>query len=969
MGYSLVVPGERSVLPGAWRAGSTLLSVRLSKERDRLGERITVSWAASLGLRRIRRRYATTFEETEAGRMAQDTLIGSTSGIDPEDLRDWQESLEDILFRYGSQEAGTLLAQLESYARARGIDVPFKATTDYTNSIPPEDQPEYPGDAVIERRIKSILRWNSAAMVVRAQRGGTGVGGHIATYASSASLYEVGYNHFFHGRTDDQLGDMVYFQGHAAPGMYARAFVEGRLDESHLENFRREIPRGAGLSSYPHPWLMPDFWQFPTVSMGLGPITSLYHARFLRYLHNRGLLDTSGSTVWCFLGDGEMDEPESLGAITLPVREGLDNVIWVINCNLQRLDGPVRGNGKIVQEMEGVFRGAGWNVLKVLWGSNWDPLFARDEDGRLVSRMNEVLDGELQKYVVEGGGYVREHFFGTDPALLDLVADMSDEELSKLRRGGHDVQKVYAAYARAKSLKNGRPTVILAQTVKGWGLGEAGEGRNVAHNTKKMTEDQLRVFRDRFDIPVKDEDLATAPFYRFEPGSPEYEYIHARRRELGGFVPNRKPSDEKLTIPELGSFKRFLEGTGPDRTASTTFVLGQLLSRLLKDKNIGKRIVPIIPDEARTFGMESLFAQVGIYAPQGQLYEPVDRNVALYYREAQDGQLLEEGINEAGAISSFVAAGTAYANLGLPMVPFYIYYSMFGFQRVGDLCWLAGDSRAKGFLCGGTSGRTTLNGEGLQHEDGHSQVVASTIPNLVAYDPAFGYELTTIIQDGLRRMYAEGEDIFYYLSVYNEGYYLPPMPDDPDGSVREGILRGLYQYKSTLESGSKAGVRPQLFGSGPILNEVLRAQQILEEHYGIGSDVWSATSYNELARDARAATRWNRHHPGETPRRSHLETVLDGKSGPFVSASDNIRAWADQIREWVPGRYVVLGTDGFGRSATRAELRRHFEVDAESVVFAALQALAHDGHFDAKRLPEEMTKLGIDPEQIDPMGA
>ncbi|HEX6983937.1 MAG TPA: pyruvate dehydrogenase (acetyl-transferring), homodimeric type [Planctomycetaceae bacterium] len=899
--------------------------------------------------------------------MAQDTLIGSASGIDPEEIRDWYESLEDILYRYGSKEAGALLKQLESYARRRGVDVPFEATTDYVNTIPPEDQPEYPGDLALERRIKSIIRWNAAAMVVRANKGDTGVGGHISTYASSATLYEVGYNHFFRGRGADGLGDMVYFQGHAAPGMYARAFVEGRLDEGHLEKFRREIPRGAGLSSYPHPWLMPDFWQFPTVSMGLGPITSLYHARFLRYLQNRGLKDTSGSTVWCFLGDGEMDEPESLGAITLPVRENLDNVIWVVNCNLQRLDGPVRGNGKIVQELEGVFRGAGWNVIKVLWGTGWDPLFARDREGKLVRRMNEVIDGELQKYVVEGGAYVREHFFGTDPDLLDLVADMSDEEISKLRRGGHDAEKVYAAYSKAKRLKNGRPTVILAQTIKGWGLGAAGEGQNVAHNTKKMTEDQLRAFRDRFEIPVKDEDLAKAPFYRPEPGSPEYEYIHAHREKLGGFVPSRVPTDERLTVPPLETFKRFLEGTGPDKTASTTFVLGQLISKLLKDKNLGERVVPIIPDEARTFGMESLFAQVGIYAPHGQLYEPVDRKVALYYREAQDGQLLEEGINEAGAMSSFVAAGTAYSNVGLHMIPFYIYYSMFGFQRVGDLIWLAGDSRTRGFLCGGTSGRTTLNGEGLQHEDGHSQVIASTVPNLVAYDPAYGYELTVIVQDGLRRMYAENEDVFYYLSVYNEAYYLPPMPEDPDGKVREGILKGLYLFKSSPES--KAKVRPQLFGSGTILNEVVRAQQILEEKYGIGSDVWSATSYNELARDARATARWNRLHPNEAPKRSHLETALAGRTGPFVSSSDNIRAWADQVREWIPGRYIVLGTDGFGRSATRGELRRHFEVDAESVVYATLRALADEGHYDAKKLPDDLKALGLDPDKVDPMGA
>ena len=897
--------------------------------------------------------------------MAQDTVVGSAIGIDPEELGDWYESLEDILYRYGSTEAASLLKQLDTYARRRGVDVPYDGITEYINTIPPEDQPEYPGDLALERRIKSLIRWNAVAMVVRGNKNDTGIGGHISTYASSATLYEVGYNHFFRGRTDNQLGDMIYFQGHAAPGMYARAFAEGRLDEDHLDNFRREIPRGSGLSSYPHPWLMPDFWQFPTVSMGLGPITSLYHARFLRYLQNRGLLDTSESTVWAFLGDGEMDEPESLGAITLPVREKLDNVIWVINCNLQRLDGPVRGNGKIVQEMEGVFRGAGWNVVKCLWGSGWDELFAKDPDGKLARRMGEVVDGEMQKYIVEGGAYVREHFFGADPELLDLVADLSDDDIAKLRRGGHDPEKVYSAYARAKSLKNGRPTVILVQTVKGWGLGTAGEGLNVAHNTKKMTEDQWRDFRDRFDIPV--EDVSEIPFVRFEPDSPEQKYIESHREKLGGHVPLRVPSTERLEVPSLESFQKFLEGTGPDKAASTTFVLSMLLAQLLRDKKIGKRIVPIIPDEARTFGMESLFKQVGIYSPHGQLYEPVDRAQLMYYREATDGQLLEEGITEAGAISSFIAAGTAYSNLDLPMVPFYIYYSMFGFQRVGDLIWLAGDSRAKGFLCGGTSGRTTLNGEGLQHEDGQSQMVASTVPNLVAYDPAFGYELTAIIQDGIRRMFGEGEEILYYLSVYNEAYHLPAMPDDPEGKVLEGILRGLYRFKQGGDAKSK--VRPQLFGSGPILNQVLRAQEILREQFDIASDVWSATSYNELARDARAAARWNRRHPGEAPRGCHLTTALDGVTGPIIAASDNVRAWADQIREWVPGRYAVLGTDGYGRSATREELRRHFEVDAENIAYATLQALAADGHYDSKRLAGDMQTLGLDPDQVDPLTA
>ena len=902
--------------------------------------------------------------------MAQDTLLDAAAGIDPDELQDWYDSLEDILYRYGSAELGRLLKTLEDRARVRGVDVPFDANTAYVNTIPPEDQPEYPGDLEIERRIKSLVRWNAAAMVVRANKGDTGVGGHISTYASSATLYEVAYNHFFHARGESHPGDLIYFQGHAAPGMYARAYVEGRLEESHLVNFRRELPRGQGLSSYPHPWLMPDFWQFPTVSMGLGPITSIYHARFLRYLQNRGLRKSDAATVWCFLGDGEMDEPESLGAITLPAREQLDNLVWVINCNLQRLDGPVRGNGKIVQEMEGIFRGAGWNVIKCLWGSGWDDLFASPLGERLIKRLEEIVDGEYQNFIdpKKGGVYIREVVCGSDPELQELVGELSDAELFALRRGGHDPEKVYAAYAKATQ-RNGKPSVVLVQTVKGYGLGEAGEGKNVAHNAKKMSADELRAFADRFDIACSDEELKTAPFRRFAPDSVEAKYLQARRKELGGYVPARKPTDERLQIPELAAFQKYLEGTGPDKTASTTFVLGQLVAQLLRDKQVGKRVVPIIPDEARTFGMEGLFKQVGIYAPKGQLYEPVDRAQLMYYREAQNGQLLEEGINEAGAMSSFIAAGTAYANLGLTMIPFYVYYSMFGFQRVGDLCWLAGDSRTKGFLCGGTSGRTTLNGEGLQHQDGHSQVVAATIPNLVSYDPAFAYELTVIVQDGLRRMYVDDENIFYYLSVYNEAYFMPPMPDDPDGVVKNGIIKGLYRFRSTMASGSKSKSRPQLLGSGPIMNCVIQAQQILEEYYGIGCDVWGATSYNELARDCRAVERHNRLHPGEQPRTSYLATVLKGQSGPFISASDNIRAWADQVREWIPGRYVVLGTDGFGRSETREQLRRHFEVSAEHIVYATLLALADAGDYDAAKLPEELTRLGIDPEKVDPMVA
>ena len=887
-------------------------------------------------------------------------------GIDEAEVRDWFESLEDVLHRYGRGDAGELLRELETYARRRGVDVPFDASTPYLNSIPPEDQPEYPGNADLERVIRSLLRWNAAAMVVRANKGDKGVGGHISTYASSCTLYEVGFNHFFTAPHGDHPGDFIYFQGHAAPGMYSRAFLEGRLDEAKLDNFRQELPRGTGLSSYPHPWLMPDFWQFPTVSMGLGPITSIYQARFLRYLTQRGIKDCSGSQVWAFLGDGEMDEPESLGALTLPVRENLDNLTWVINCNLQRLDGPVRGNGKIVQELEGIFRGAGWNVIKCLWGTGWDALLAKDGTGKLEKKLRETVDGEFQRLSILPGDVIREEFFGTDPDLLELVEDVSDEEIEKLRRGGHDHEKVYAAYAAA-TRRNGRPSVVLAQTIKGYGLGDAGEGKNVAHNTKKMSGEQLVAFRDRFRVPVSDAECEKAPFYKPDPDSPEMKYLEARREELGGYLPVRRPTDESLQIPPLESFKKFFTGTG-DKSASTTFVLGQLVAQLLKNKQFGDRIVPIIPDEARTFGFESLFSQVGIYAPKGQLYEPVDRAFAMYYKEAKDGQLLEEGINEAGAMSSFVAAGCAYANLGVNMIPFYVYYSMFGFQRVGDLIWLAADSRAKGFLCGGTSGRTTLNGEGLQHQDGHSQLVATSVPNLLAYDPAFNYELTVIVHAGLRRMYADGENIFYYLSVYNGDYPHPPMPEDADGRIVDGILRGIYRYNS-VDGGGKDAPRVQLFGSGPILPHVLAAQDLLAERYGAGSDVWSVTSYSELARDGRAADRWNRLHPGEEPRRCYLETILEGADGPFVASSDNVRLVADQVRQWIPGRYVPLGTDGFGRSETREALRRHFEIDAESVAWNALVALAEEGKFDRAKLPAALDDLGLDPEKVDPMGA
>jgi pyruvate dehydrogenase E1 component len=875
--------------------------------------------------------------------------------MDPAELDEWFDSLDDMLHRHGPDRVRRVLALLQQRAYQQGVTLPFTANTPYINSIHHTQQPRFPGNREIERRIKSIIRWNAMAMVVRANRESAGIGGHISTYASAATLLEIGFNHFFRGKTDEQAGDLVYFQGHASPGVYARAFLEGRLTEKHLERFRREIPRGTGLSSYPHPWLMPDFWQFPTVSMGLGPIMAIYQARFLRYLEHRGLLETSPSHVWCFVGDGEVDEPESLGAITLASRENLDNLIFVINCNLQRLDGPVRGNGKIIQELEAAFRGAGWNCLKVIWGGDWDPLLDADEDGLLLRRMDEVVDGQYQKYTVESGEYIREHFFGANDRLKQMVDHLSDEQLEKLNRGGHDPEKVYAAFKAAVE-HVGAPTVILAKTIKGYGLGETGEGRNITHQQKKLNEDELREFRSRFGIPIGDDDIAEAPFYKPPADSPEMEYLFSRRNDLGGFLPVRQPVNEKLEIPPLERFDKKVLNGGSEM--ATTMAFGRILSDLLKDKHIGKRIVPIIPDEARTFGLEALFRQCGIYSSKGQLYEPVDADQILYYRETQQGQILEEGINEAGAISSFIAAGTSYSNQGISMIPFYIYYSMFGFQRVGDLIWAAADSRAKGFLVGGTSGRTTLSGEGLQHQDGHSQLAATTVPNLHAYDPAYGYELAVIIRDGLRRMFTDGDEVFYYLSVYNEVYDMPPLPD----GAEEGILKGIY----LVDGDSDGGDRPQLFGSGPILREVRRAKTILQEKFDVDCDVWSATSFSELCREAHAVERWNRLHPAEDPRASYLHTALMGRCGPYIAATDNVRLVPEQIRPWVPGRYVTLGTDGFGRSESREGLRRHFEVNAEHVAFATLSALSADGRFDASRLPQVRDELEINSDQVDP---
>ncbi|WP_083843024.1 pyruvate dehydrogenase (acetyl-transferring), homodimeric type [Schlesneria paludicola] len=878
--------------------------------------------------------------------------------IDPQEMDEWLESVDDFLHRYGPEALGQMLTRL--YSRAQGLSVPVvpSMTTPYVNTIPPEAEPEFPGDRDIEKRLRSIIRWNAMAMVVRAYRTGTGVGGHISTFASSATLVETGFNHFFHSRTKDHTGDMIYFQGHSSPGMYSRAFVEGRLTEKNLENFRRELPRGQGLSSYPHPWLMPDFWQFPTVSMGLGPICSLYHARFLRYLQHRNLIDTSKSRVWAFLGDGEVDEPESLGAITLAAREKLDNVTWVINCNLQRLDGPVRGNGKIIQELEGVFRGAGWNVIKVVWGSDWQPLFDADDTGLLVKTLGEVVDGQFQKYSVETGEFIRNDFFGRDPELLKLVEDMTDDQLRNLRRGGHDPIKVYAAYKAATDHK-GAPTVVLAHTVKGFGMGEAGEGKNTAHQTKDMGEQALIQFRDRFNLPLTDEQAKAAIFYRPPADSPEMKYLHDHRKKLGGYLPVRVPTTEKLTVPSAAHLIE--EAATSSKARSTTTVLSETIKALIRDKNLGTRVVPIIPDEAQTFGMEALFSQFGIYSSKGQLYTPVDAGTAKAYKESQTGQILMEGINEAGAMSSFVAAGTAYANVGLSMIPFYIYYSMFGFQRVGDLIWLAGDSRCKGFLCGGTSGRTTLNGEGLQHEDGHSQLMAGTVPNLIAYDPAFGYELCVIVQDGLRRMFVEGEDVFYYLSIYNENYVMPSMP----AGAEEGIIKGIHPLDPSVSASTRAK-RPQLLGSGPILQCVIQAQKLLAEKFGVTADVWSVTSYNELKREAQSVARWNRLHPDKKPKTSYIEQVLGGQKAPIISSSDNVQLVAEQIRPYLSCQYVVCGTDGFGRSESREALRRHFEIDAESVAYTTLVALSKDGQFDAKKLPQALKDLGLDPEKIDP---
>jgi pyruvate dehydrogenase E1 component len=874
------------------------------------------------------------------------------------ETREWLESLDYVLQHGGPARVGRLLRDLGVHAQKNGVKLPFTANTPYINTIHASEEVPYPGSREIERRIKSLVRWNAMAMVVRANRTEDGIGGHISTFASSATLYEVGFNHFFRGRDEGREGDIIYFQGHASPGIYARAFLEGRISLEQLENFRRELRPGGGLSSYPHPWLMPDFWEVPTVSMGLGPIMAIYQARFNQYLEDRGLKPKSDAKVWAFLGDGETDEPEALGAITLASREKLDNLIFVINCNLQRLDGPVRGNGQIIQELEAIFRGAGWNVIKVLWGTEWDDLLEKDSEGLLVKRMGEIVDGEYQKYAVESGDYVRKHFWGADPRLLDMVRHLSDEQLKKLTLGGHDPNKVYNAYKLAIETR-GMPTVILARTIKGYGVGESGEGKNVTHQQKKLNDDEVKAFRTRFGIPISDEEVSKAPFYRPPQDSVESTYITERRTALGGYVPRRHVRAEAIRPNLTEALSEFHTGTD-GRRASTTMVFVRMLSKLLRHEEVGKLIVPIVPDEARTFGMEALFRQVGIYAHSGQLYEPVDMDTLLYYKEAQDGQILEEGINEAGSMSSFIAAGTAYAAHGINTIPFFIFYSMFGFQRVGDLIWAGSDMRMRGFVLGGTAGRTTLNGEGLQHQDGHSHVLASPVPICQSYDPAFAYELAVIIEDGIKRMYGDQEHIFYYLTLMNEQYEHPPMPD----GARDGILKGMYVASPSTKPSAK--LRAQLFGSGTILLQALAAQKILEERYDVGVDVWSVTSYNNLYRDGHACERWNRLHPTAKPRVPYVTQATAKAKGVFVAVSDYLKSMPDSIDRWLPRRLQALGTDGFGRSETREALRDFFEVDPRHITLATLYALLQEKQVDPDLVVQAIQDLGIDPEKKDP---
>ncbi len=877
---------------------------------------------------------------------------------DPIETREWLESIESVVAQHGPARAAYLVRRVVEQAQRFGVVPDLSLNSDYVNTIPVDQEPDYPGDAVIERRIRRIVRWNAMAMVQRANLNSAGIGGHLSTYASSASLYEVGFNHFFQGPGNDGHGDMIYYQGHAAPGIYSRAFLEGRLEADQLDHFRREAGPQPGLSSYPHPRLMPDFWQFPTVSMGIGPISAIYQARFMRYMHNRGLSDTSQNRVWAFLGDGECDEPESLGSLSIAAREELDNLVFVINCNLQRLDGPVRGNGKIIQELESVFRGAGWHVIKVIWGPEWDELLEQDTDGVLRRRMNELVDGAFQKYTTSDGAYIRQHFFGSDPRLAEMVKHLSDEQLTKLRRGGHSYRKIFAAYEQAVNTK-GKPVCILAHTVKGWTLGPNFEGSNVSHQKKKMDFADLKKFRDLLQLPVPDDKLEEAPFYRPDRDSEEIQYLVERRRRLGGFTPVRraKPSVQ-LELPKTDLYSEFFKGMAKGE-ASTTMVFSRLLSRLIRDKNIGRRVVPIVPDEARTFGMDALFSQVGIYSAKGQLYEPVDKGRVLYYREAKNGQVLEEGITEAGSMASFTAAATSYSTLGEPMIPFYIFYSMFGFQRTGDQMWACCDAMGRGFVLGATAGRTTLNGEGLQHEDGHSQLLAATYPSVVSYDVTYAFELATIIEDGMRRMYQEEENVYYYITLQNEDYPMPPMPE----GAQPGILQGMYLYQKAEKPKKK---HVQLFGSGSIMLQVLAAAKILDEQFGVTSDIWGVTSYQQLRREAVECERHNRLHPEAEPKVPFVTRQLEGTEGPIIAASDYMTLVQDQIARWVPRRYIALGTDGFGMSDTREALRRHFEVDAECIVIGALDALRQEGAITSKALAAAIEKLGVDPDKANP---
>ena len=882
-------------------------------------------------------------------------MLKKHQDIDPQETEEWIESIEDTLEEHGYERTRFLLEKLIDYAQKKGARLPFNTTTPFLNTILPEQQPEYPGNRVLERKIKTIVRWNAMAMVAKANKEKPGIGGHISTFASAATLYEVAFNHFFKGPDHPSGQDMIFFQGHASPGMYARAFLEGRLTETNLNNFRQELSEGGGLSSYPHPYLMPDFWQFATVSMGLGPMMAVYQARFMRYMVDRGFIENKGRKVFAFLGDGEMDEPEATGALTLASRENLDDLIFVVNCNLQRLDGPVRGNSKVVQELEGAFRGAGWNVIKVVWGSDWDDLFEKDSSGLLLKRIEEVVDGELLKYVVEGGAYIREHFFGKYPELLKLVEHLSDEDIQKLRLGGHDPVKVYSAFSEAVNHK-GAPTVILARTIKGYGLGEAGEGRNITHNQKKLNQDELLYFRDRFNVPLTDKEASATPFYRFSKESEEYRYLMSRRNELGGSLPYRNQKVSKLIIPDISIFQEMLDGSG-EREVSTTMSYVRFLTLLSKDKTIGKHIVPIVPDEARTFGMDPLFRQLGIYAHAGQLYDPVDSDQFLYYKEAKNGQILEEGINEAGAISSFIAAGMSYSNHGIHMIPFYIYYSMFGFQRVWDFIWAAGDMRARGFLLGGTAGRTTLNGEGLQHQDGHSHLAAASTPNIKAYDIAYSYEIAVIVHWGMKEMVEENKDVIYYLTLENENYKHPPIPK----GVKSDIIKGLYKIRGT----EKPIVR--ILGSGPLMGEALKAAELLKDEWGIHPGVWNVTSFSELRRDAEETERWNLMHPDKEPKKSHLELCLSKNSVPTVAVSDYVKMVSEQIGPYVPGPYYALGTDGFGRSETRDALRHFFEVDRYYIVLTVIRSLANEKKIDMKMVEKVMDRYNLDPEKPNPI--